>query len=106
MDISGLSHPSQDQYKHAFDSVVQAYGLGYSYSGGGVVRGQKVPYHFMLDAPSGKLFNGTLIHCDGSIQGQEGTTKTDWAEAYGLLLGIVSEGFTGCDDGQCEYCHP
>lgn len=69
-------------------------------------NGTRYPFHIMLDAPQGTVFRRTELHCDGSIQGDEGSPTTDWARAYDELQTIVAEGFEPCTVPDCEYCNP
>lgn len=106
MDYSYLHHPTSQQYEHAFAELARAFGIEYDYTPGGRVAGVIVPFHIMLDAPKGKLFKGTLIHCDGGIQGNDNETRANWKRCYLELDKIIAEGFVTCDDADCEICHP
>lgn len=93
--------------KKAFFDLAAAHGIEVDYTPGGVGRGfdkTAYPYHIMLDAPAGKIFSSTGLHCDGSIQGSEGTTKTDWKEAVSNLKELIAGGIEACQDPDCDVC--
>lgn len=94
--------------KQAFMQAAEAAGIAVEYTPGGTDRrtGSASPFHVMLDAPAGKLFCASGCHCDGSIQGDEGSTRTDWREAYRGLQAILALGFDDCTDPDCDVCNP
>lgn len=80
--------------KKDFMAVAEAAGVAVDYTPGGRDRwsGESYPFYIMLDAPEGKLFRSSGCHCDGSIQGDEGTTRTDWRRALSDLREILGHG--------------
>jgi len=95
--------------KKQFYELATVNGIEVEYTPGGVGRGYDKtaqPFHIMLDAPAGKTFRGTGIHCDGSIQGLDGTTKTDWPRCVRELRAFIAAGFDACTDPDCDICHP
>lgn len=95
-----------------FYALAEKHDIEVDYTAGHMGRGwhgkiQAIPYHFMCDAPSGFVFANTELHCDGGIQGDDGTTKTDWKQALGYLKELINDGIVPCPHGlECEYCHP
>lgn len=83
--------------KAAFYKCAAEQGVEVSYEAGGVARGKMaceiIPFRIVLDAPEGKLFAGSETNCDCSIQGDVGTTKTDWKRALEELRAILKIGF-------------
>lgn len=90
-----------------FDLAAQA-GIHVDYEPGcKASRGmQQSTYHCVCDAPHGKLFAGQELHSTGEIQGEEGTTATDWRHAVKLLRELIAAGFDDCTEPDCEFCHP
>lgn len=92
----------------AFKAEADACGIEYTYERGFMHprTGAPVAFSIMLDAPEGKVFCSSGCHCDASIRGDDGTTRTDWAQALRALRAIVELGVEDCDDPACDICHP
>ena len=98
--------------KKKFYELAEKHGVDVSYDrgyidhfhGGINGRGGPVPFGITLDAPDGKLFVASSCHVDCSIQGDPGTTTTDWRAACVKLKSIIEDGFIDCDDPDCDQC--
>jgi len=70
--------------------------------------GEPVPWSITLDSPPGKIFNGSWCHVDCGMSGEGDVIETapDWAREIKTLEAIIAEGFSDCDDPECDTCHP
>lgn len=66
--------------------------------------GEPVEYELMLDHPL-KVFEGSGCHCNGSLMGSPGEVTPDWRKLVQELQAVIAEGFSDCDDDECDICH-
>jgi hypothetical protein len=95
-----------------FYALAEKHGIEVDFTAGHIGRGwggkyQPIPYFIMCDAPHGFVFANTELHCDGRIQGDDGTIKANWRQAKEQLQELINDGIVPCPHGaECEYCHP
>lgn len=65
------------------------------------------PWSLGIWAPDGKIFNSSGCHCDYSIMGDPARreVKVNWDEALRQLLNVIAEGFSDCENDECDTCN-
>lgn len=92
--------------KKVFSEIASQHGIEFDYMAGGHKHprtGDIVNYTLMLDAPKGRIFNTSGCHCEGSLNGLGGA-KIDWEQAIKALRYIIEDGFSDCEDEDCDVC--
>jgi hypothetical protein len=93
--------------KASFMALAEEAGIEVGYRSGGTARGTTFAAELVLDAPCGKVFSGSDLHCDCSLSHDVETdgTRTNWRRAFAGLREIISQGFTDCPDRpNCDIC--